>query len=299
MATLFNLQGHRGARGLKPENTLPAFEVALDLGVSSIETDLHLSRDEVPVLIHDPHLNERGNPLVRSLTLEQLRGHRLDRNPDPSRFPRQDAAITPLARMYAESTGMDPYGVPALADLFAFVAAYTGEMGRQAGKTPEQRERAARLGFDLELKRVPFHPEYIGDNFMGQTDGLLEQRVLDGISAAGVLDRVTIRSFDHRCVRLLKEMEPRLRAGVLIAGTAPCALEQLTAAAKAEFYFPEFEYLDEQQLKQAHAAGIRVVPWTVNEPADLQRLLDWGVDGITTDFPDRLAQALRARGVPW
>src|SRR5262249_40670907 len=137
----FELQGHRGARGLKPENTLPSFEVALDWGVDSIETDVHLTRDNVPVLAHDPCLNPAlTRPLhnaggvasvkpllIRELTLGQLRGYRADRNPDPTRFPVQEASITPLAQWFADHYWQDPYTVPTLADLLAFVSAYAGQ----------------------------------------------------------------------------------------------------------------------------------------------------------------------------
>src|SRR5262245_25513347 len=92
MTPSFDLQGHRGARGLKPENTLPAFEVAFDLGVTTVETDLPLTRDGVPVLCHDPTLD--GQP-VSTLDLARLREYRADRNPDPRRFPEQDAGVTP------------------------------------------------------------------------------------------------------------------------------------------------------------------------------------------------------------
>src|SRR5947207_8750964 len=111
MTTRFDLQGHRGARGLKPENTLPSFEAAFDLGVTTVETDLHLSRDGVPVITHDPQVSEllcrrlagtaapdpATRPLVSSLSLAELRAYRADRNPDPVRFSVQDATVTPLA----------------------------------------------------------------------------------------------------------------------------------------------------------------------------------------------------------
>src|SRR5262245_61497780 len=101
---IFELQGHRGARGIKPENTLPAFEVAFDLGISSIETDVHLTADFLPVLFHDSFLSDSlcrtipgqgaidvaNRPLISSLTLEQLRNYRADRNPNPARFPNQN-----------------------------------------------------------------------------------------------------------------------------------------------------------------------------------------------------------------
>ena len=154
----FDLQGHRGARALKPENTLPAFEVALDLGVSSIETDVHLTREGLPVLIHDAAVNPQlcrrlsggtvpdpmSQPLVSSLTLVQLRSYRADLNPDPKRF-HQDATVTPLAKLYAERVRMDPYGLPLLSDLFAFAKAYAEELGARAGKTDAQRQRARQV----------------------------------------------------------------------------------------------------------------------------------------------------------
>src|SRR3954470_22797234 len=105
MTRPFLLQGHRGARGLRPENTLPSFEAALDAGVTTVETDLHLTRDGVAVLCHDARLGEwwatplgsapvlgpAHRPAISSLTVEELRGYRADRNPDPARFPGQSA----------------------------------------------------------------------------------------------------------------------------------------------------------------------------------------------------------------
>src|SRR5262249_49479568 len=128
---VFELQGHRGAPGLKPENTLPAFEVALDLGATSVETDLHLTCDGVPVLFHDHSISERycrllpnsgapapaRHPRLSTLALAELRGYRADRNPDPQRFPEQEARVTPLAKLFAERHEIHPYAIPTLADL--------------------------------------------------------------------------------------------------------------------------------------------------------------------------------------
>src|SRR5437867_3728578 len=133
----FDLQGHRGARGLKPENTLPSFEAALDVGVTSIETDVHLTRDGVPVLSHDAVLGQRvcrlppltlPSPLVGEgrvrgpapgehllisrLSLADVRLYCADGNPDRERFPTQDSAITPLAGAFAHERGLEPYGIP-------------------------------------------------------------------------------------------------------------------------------------------------------------------------------------------
>jgi glycerophosphoryl diester phosphodiesterase len=305
-----DVQGHRGARGLRPENTLPSFEAALDAGATSIETDVHLTRDGVPVLVHDPVVGERlfrlaaastspppiTQRLVRSLTLAELRGYRADRNPDPARFPEQITDVTPLAAKFAAVHGVDAHAPPTLEDFLAFVASYAGEMGARTGKSPEQRARAARLRFDLELKRVPFHPETIGDAFDGETPGLLEQRLVESVRAAGVVERTTVRSFDHRCVRAIGRLEPRPTLAVLVAGTAPIDPVALVRQAGASVYCPEYTFLDAAQVETLHAAEIGVLPWTVNEPEEWARLLEWGVDGITTDYPDRLAAFLRERG---
>lgn len=311
MPPLFELQGHRGARGLRPENTLPAFEAAFDVGVTAVETDLHLTADGVPVVFHDHAVSEvlcrlvvkgtgpapAARPLVATLTVAELRGYRADGNPSMQRFPTQDAAVTPLAQVFALERGLDPHAPPTLDELFAFATAYAGEPGETAGKTAWQRERAGRVCFDLELKRVPFRPERMGDRFSGDTAGPLEERVLDAVRRAGLVGRTTVRSFDHRSVLQLKRLEPALRTAVLVAGTAPVDPAGLVRAAGADLYCPDVEFLDREQLRRVQEAGVRAIPWTVNDPADWERLLDWGVDGITTDYPDRLAALLRRCGV--
>jgi glycerophosphoryl diester phosphodiesterase len=153
--------------------------------------------------------------------------------------------------------------------------------------------------FDLELKRVPFHPETIGDHFDGVRPSLLEERLVEAVRRAGVVARTTVRSFDHRCVRLLRRMEPGLTGAVLVAETVPVSPGELVERAEAQVYCPGYLFVDAALVRQVHAAGARVLPWAVNQPEHWQRLLDWGVDGITTDVPDRLAAYLRERGIAY
>jgi glycerophosphoryl diester phosphodiesterase len=212
----FEVQGHRGARGRRPENTLPSFEAALDACVGSIETDLHLTRDGVVVLAHDAIISHRccrlddarfspaptHLPRIADLTQAQLRGYAADVNPDRDRFPEQKPDVTPLAAHFAAEHGREPYLIPTLAQIFAFAAAYAGSPGAAVGKNDAQRDAAAHVVFDLELKRVPFHIEN-GDDYTGRGPGALEKRTLATIRAAGVSTRTRILSFDHRCVRFL------------------------------------------------------------------------------------------------
>src|SRR5262245_40485314 len=175
--TAFVIQGHRGARAVRPENALPSFEAALDAGATSLETDVHLTADGVPVLVHDPQLSEAifrtmrntadvpppsSRPWVHRLTFEQLRGYVADRNPDPARFPDQSPTPGTLTDRLVASSDGNAYGVPTLADLYLLVAAYAGAPGRRAGKTDAQRANAARVVIDVELKRVPFRAAELG-----------------------------------------------------------------------------------------------------------------------------------------
>jgi glycerophosphoryl diester phosphodiesterase len=281
---LFHLQGHRGARGIHPENTLPSFEAAFDAGVTSIETDLHLTRDGVLVLYHDPFLEDT---LLSRLPLAELRRYCAGRNPDPLRFPDQRPLVTPLAAEFAQRHGLHPYGIPTLAELLQFAAEYAAARGTRP------------VWFDLELKRVPFHPETMGDGFDGAKPGLLEERLVEEVRRGDVAARTVVRSFDHRCVGLLRRMEPLLTGAILIAETRPVAVAELLERADAAIYCPDYRFVDAEIVRQVHAAGARVLPWTVNEPEHWQRLLDWGVDGVTTDYPDRLGNYLRERGIKY
>ncbi len=274
----FLIQGHRGAHGLRPENTLPGFEVALDTCVGSIETDVHLTADGVLVLIHDPILQGNSPTEIHQCAAEQVCNIIADRNPDPARFPEQRAEPTPLATVLR---GDRQYCIPTLADLYEFVTAYAGEAGRAAGKTDRQRACATTVIIDVDIKSVPFRDESSHETVL--------EHVVDVVRIAGMVGRTWVRSFDHRCVRRLRELQPELTGVVLIEGTASADPVALVRAADAQVYAPDYLFLDEQQVRRCRDAGVRVLPWTVNAPADWARLISWGVDGITTDYPDRLA----------
>jgi glycerophosphoryl diester phosphodiesterase len=297
------VQAHRGARAVRPENTLPAFEAAIDAGADSIETDVHLTADGVPVLIHDPTLldarfracpdrptafDPKASRSIAALTLDEVRWILVDGNPDSARFPAQQALVSPFTQDFATARGLYPYGVPTLDDLFAFVADYASDLGREHGKSDQQRANAARLVFDLELKRLPSAPEAIGDGFVGKYPGLLEQRVVEAMRQAGVVARCRVRSFDHRAVRATRFLAPELERAILTVGIAPVDPVAMVRAADATTYCPDVRFLDESQVQICREAGIGVLPWTVNDPTAWARLIAWGVTGITTDDPAAL-----------
>ncbi|GMR01718.1 MAG: glycerophosphodiester phosphodiesterase family protein [Acidimicrobiia bacterium] len=292
----FDVQGHRGARGLKPENTLPAFETALDLGVSTLELDLHFSADGEVVVSHDPVIDPRkcglrsGAPsdipdpddpatpnsalAVRSLTVEQLEWFRCDRNPDPSRFPDQDSAPTALAA--------DDFGIITLDELIAFVERYAAS----ESKTDTQRQGARVVTFNVETKRERDNPDTIDDGFDGKNVGPFEQRLLEVIEARTIGGRVVVQSFDRRSLEAIHRADASIRLAMLTRSN------DVDIKAYAEFgasiWSPKSITVDTERVAEAHAAGLKVVPWTVNSLEEIKALLDFGVDGVITDRPDLL-----------
>ena len=287
----FDLQGHRGARGLKPENTLPAFETALDLLVTTLEFDLHLTGDDEIVVWHDPVVDASkcglrfGAPsdvpdpedpsealAVRKLSVEQLSWYLCDRNPEPNRFTSQDSTPTQIA-------GSD-YRIVTLDELIEFVEAYAADLS----KTVEQRKAAAAVRFNMETKRNRTNPDTIGDGFDGENPGLFENRVLEIIEDRGIAGRATIQSFDIRSLRAIRAVNSVIPLAFLESN--PSADPADLAAWDITEWSPNLNIASEQRIADAHAAGLAVKPWTVLSVDEAIALIDVGVDGLITDRPD-------------
>ena len=292
----FDLQGHRGARGLAPENTLAAFERALLLGVTTLELDIGVSADGVVVVSHDPYLNpaftrdaqgrwltERG-PLIRTLSLAELQRFDVGRAQPGSAH----------ARAWPQQQPADRQPVPTLAAVF--------ELAQRLGP-PEVR-------FNIETKIFPKRP---GDTTSPED---MVARLLDTVRRAGMTQRVSIQSFDWRTLRLVQQREPGITtvylsvqsetndtitdgawtAGLKLADHASVA--HMVKAAGGKVWSPHYRDINPTILAAARGLGLQVIPWTVNDPVDLRRMLDWQVDGIITDYPDRLRTLMQARGMP-
>ena len=275
----FDVQGHRGARGLQPENTLPAVETALDAGVSTLELDLHLTRDEALVIWHDPVLSADkcdgpgladGRAVrIRELRYKQLGDYTCPHNPDPARFPDQRATPTAIVG--------DDYRIVRLEVLLDFLRAYADS----GVKTRAQRENAASVRLNLELKRVEAEPWRIADGFDGTHPATFEKTLIDLIRARDLVDRVTVQSFDHRSLAAIHSVAPEIVLAALTTDRADlAAIRRLGASV----WSPQHETLTRARVDEAHSLGLRVVPWTVNSAARIAALIDMGVDGIITDL---------------
>lgn len=256
------VHGHRGARAQYPENTIPAFEYAIRAGADVLEMDVAVTRDNVLVISHDPHLNPeicRGpapNALIHSLTLAQVRQYDCGalRNP---RFPTQHPV--PGTR------------IPTLDEVLALSSQGNFE-------------------YNIETKSFPDHPEYT------PAPEVFARMMLDAIRKHGLEARCIVQSFDFRTLLAMNRLAPEIRLSALYEGT-PRDFVSIAREAHAQIISPDFHLVTPEQVKASHRAGLQVVPWTANAPADWDKLIDAGVDAIISDDPAALLAYLKAKGL--
>ena len=299
---LFDLQGHRGARGHFPENSLPGFEGALAIGVTTLEMDLGLTRDDVVVVHHDRRLNpwrtrgpggawlEEPTPALTDLGLAELQSYDIGRL-----HPEAEAR-----ERFPEQAGMEGVPVPTLAEVMAAAEALSD----------------GRTRYNVETKISPLSPEDSPD------PEAFVKAVIAVVDGAGARERVTLQSFDWRSLAIAAELAPDIRRVYLTAeqswldnlqrgqpGTSPwtngldldngpITPPQAIARLGGAIWSPYFRDLRPGDLDEAHKLGLKVIVWTVNETADMESLIAAGVDGIITDYPQRLRAVLEQLGRP-
>lgn len=257
------VHGHRGARAVRPENTLPAFEYAIQAGADALELDVWITADDVPVVSHDPLINTaictgpEGERAIRRLTLEQVRQWDCGSKKNPE-FPRQEPA--PGAR------------IPTLDEVLALAP------------------RGA-FWFNIEMKSQPARPE------LQPEPEKYVQLILAAIRKRGLQERVIIQSFDFRLLRALAQAAPELRRSALYAGPPRGFAGLAREAGNAPIVSPHYPLVTPGRVREAHEAGLQVVPWTANTPELWDRLIEAGVDAIITDDPKALIDYLRTKGL--
>jgi len=271
----FDLQGHRGARGLVPENTLPSFRRALELGVTTLELDVVLAADGTVVVSHEPWMMREkcflpdGDPIPegesRSHNIYELSYDRIaayDCGRTLSAFPEQEGVSAPK---------------PRLRDVVEMAEAYVAAHERDP------------VFYNVEIKSRPdwegtFQPE----------PGSYVRRVLASMTETGVAPRTTIQSFDPRIVEAAHRQNDVVRLAFLVGASGDEGLEENLGRLSfvPDVYSPNAALVDEALVTAVHDRGLRLVPWTVNDPAAMRRLIRLGVDGLITDYPDRALTVL-------
>jgi glycerophosphoryl diester phosphodiesterase len=256
------VHGHRGARAIYPENTIPAFEYAIKIGADFLEMDVAVTKDNVLVISHDPHINPeickgpRPGIAIHELTLAELREYDCGALKNPH-FPKQQPV--PGTR------------VPTLDEV----------LGLSRGNSVQ---------FNIETKSFPDHPELTPapDVFAGV--------LLDVIRKHKLESRSIVQSFDFRTLHAMKRLAPHIRLSALWEGDAR-SFADIAHDGEAEIISPLFKLVTPEQVKAAHQAKTQVVPWTADTPADWQVLIDAGVDAIITDDPAALIGYLKEKGL--
>jgi glycerophosphoryl diester phosphodiesterase len=289
------IYGHRGARGVLPENTMPGFDYLRTQRVPGVEIDVQLTADGQAVIIHDPRIpaqiarDGRGawlaapGPKVRDLTLEQVQAYDLGRlNP-----------AHPYAGRYPDQQPADGARVPTLAEFLDWAKA-----------DPD-------LVVNIEIKSFADHTD------LGTSPEILARSVVDALVTTKLSGPCVVSSFDWRVLGALARLAPQFARGYLtLLPPDPEAnihdgsdwmdglrlsdhggsLPHLIAAQGAACWCPYFRDITQQDVHLAQSLGLAVNVWTVNEQQDLQSLIAMGVDGIITDYPLR-AMAEVARSV--
>ncbi len=266
--TTFDLQGHRGARGLLPENTIPAFLYALDLGVTTLEMDVVINAQGSVILSHEPWMSARicSHPDGRKVKKNEAQSLKIYTMNDEdvagydcgsrghSGFPRQQAMQV---------------SKPLLNDVFKAVSLRSAETGREP------------VLFNIEIKSAPegdgvFHPEV----------RQYAQALYDVLKQNDVLDRTSIQSFDPRALEAAHKIDPDISLVLLVENRNSIQenLDLLTFT--PDIYSPDYERVNKDMIETAHAQNIQVIPWTVNKEKTMRKMVTLGVDGLITDYPD-------------
>ncbi|HYF30803.1 MAG TPA: glycerophosphodiester phosphodiesterase [Chitinophagaceae bacterium] len=268
--TAFDTQGHRGCRGLMPENTIPAMVTALNLGVTTLEMDVVITKDKQVVLSHEPFMNheivtrpdgslieerEQMKYNIYQMNYEEVKKYDVGLKPHP-RFPRQEKmkAIKPLLSDLIDS--VDQYMITS---------------------------RRPHPYYNIETKCLP-----IGDNLYHPAPAEFVNLLMGVIKNKQIEERVIIQSFDFRTLKYLHEHYPNIKTAMLIEDDDKRSFEQQLQALGfvPTIYSPHYSLVNPALIEKCRERNIRVIPWTVNDKPTIERLKELGVDGIISDYPD-------------
>ncbi len=268
----YDLQGHRGSRGLYPENTIPAMLNAIDLGVITLELDVVVTKDKKVVLSHEPFFS-----------------HIISTKPDGQFVTEDEARSLNIYEMtYAEvaqyDVGLKPHPdfpeqkkmavqKPLLKHVLEEVIHYCAVNNRPVPQ------------FNIETK---INPQY--DHIYHPGPEEFMELVWADIVDAGLEEKTIIQSFDFRTLQALRKKYPYARTAMLIESSDTRTVEQQLIALgfTPSIYSPAFQHVNRLLVAKSHALGMMIIPWTVNDPVIGHQLKRMGIDGIITDYPDRV-----------
>ncbi|WP_178984565.1 glycerophosphodiester phosphodiesterase family protein [Winogradskyella helgolandensis] len=265
-----DIQGHRGCRGLLPENSLPAFEKAIDLGVNTLELDIVISKELEIVVSHEPYMNPVIclTPKGDTLPNNSAKDYNLyNMNYDDIKQFDCGSKFHPT---YPEQEKQKTYK-PLLSEVFDLVNA-----------------KKSNVKFNIEIKS---ETSYYGI-FTPQPEAYVKL-VLDEIELNGMFSRVNLQSFDVKILEEIKNQSPKMEVALLVEDNETIDEKLELLSFKPEIISPYFKLLSAKSVKDYQIKGFQLIPWTLNEEDDIRQMLSWQVDGIITDYPDKLIKILK------
>lgn len=270
----FLSEGHRGARGLMPENTIPSMIKAIEEGSNVIEVDIHISKDKQVVVTHDPVINRTFTlkPNGEELAEENIEKHIIYKM-DYSEIRKFDVG-TKFHSGYPEQKKMKTY-MPLLGELIDSVEQFTAKNNYPS------------VIYNIEIKATPEQ-----DGFYQPAPPELIDLVMDVVMQKQLDNkRYYLQSFDIRLLQQIKRKYPQVIIGFLTGNKEKSLEENLEELGfTPQIYSPNYNLATAELIEKSHKREMKFVPWTVNLKADMERLIEMGVDGIITDYPDRLTQ---------
>jgi glycerophosphoryl diester phosphodiesterase len=270
----FDKQGHRGCRGLLPENTIAGMKKALDLGVTTLEMDAVITKDGEVILSHEPFFNHEitTKPGGKGVTVQEEKTLNIYRM-TYEETRQYDVGIKPHQRFPGQQKMAATK--PRLADVIDSVRLYCTEKNIPFPQ------------WNIETKSKP---EW--DNTFHPAPGEFVEKLMAVIREKRMEEQTIIQSFDFRTLQSLHQRYPAIKTAMLIEDYDKRTLDaQLQALGfTPTIYSPHYTLVTKEVVQRCHEKGVKVIPWTVNDREGIEKLVALGVDGIITDYPDLFAQ---------
>lgn len=269
-----DIQGHRGCRGLMPENTIPAFIEAVSIGVHTLELDVCISKDSQVVVSHEPWLSAEICTLANQEITEE---NQMDFNlfsMNYSEIKKADCGSKKHPRFPSQKSIITHK--PLLSEVIEEVNAYC------------RFNNIEMPAFNIELKMNPD-----GDDIYHPKPEVFANLVLDVLNEYGIEKSSTIQSFDFRVLKYLHIHRPDIQIAALVENVKGIDANLENLGFTPHIYSPYFKLIDAADVRKLNKMGILVIPWTVNSSDDIEYTLSLGVDGIISDFPDRVFEVLQ------
>lgn len=274
-ARFVSIEGHRGSRGHLPENTIPSFLLAIDQGSDTLELDVVISRDNKVVVSHEPWFSSviSVDPNGVRITKETERDHNMFK-----------LTYAEIAKYDVGSIGnvgfpdQKPMKVakPLMTDMFKAVEKYVKD------------KKLKPVRYNIEIKSNP-----AGDGSFHPAPEEFSKLVLADIKKHKLEKRVIVQSFDIRPLQVLQKLAPKMPIALLAGGNENVTEKLDKLGFVPDTLSPHFSLVNEALVKLCREKGMKLVPWTVNEMADLERMKTFDLDGIITDYPDRAVKVFR------